>query len=54
MEELKLTNALQRYFSDFFVCCDEENTGKVAVNKAIELIKSATVPQDVLSQVTLK
>lgn len=51
MDDLKLTDTLQRYFSDFFVCCDEENTGKIAVNKAIELIKSGNVSPDILSQV---
>ncbi|KAK4874129.1 hypothetical protein RN001_013489 [Aquatica leii] len=52
MEELKLTDTLQRYFSDFFVCCDEENTGKVSVNKTLELIKSGNVPQEVVLQIS--
>ncbi|KAB0794153.1 hypothetical protein PPYR_13773 [Photinus pyralis] len=52
MEDLKLTDTLQRYFSDFFVCCDEENTGKVSVSKALELIKSGNVPQDVILQIS--
>lgn len=51
MEELQLSDALQRYFSDIFLCCDEENTGKASVSKALELIKSGNVPEDVVSQV---
>ncbi|KAF5274187.1 hypothetical protein FQA39_LY18732 [Lamprigera yunnana] len=52
MEELKLTGTLQRYFSDFFVCCDEDNTGKVSIGKTLELIKSSNIPQDVITQIS--
>ncbi|KAF5291399.1 hypothetical protein FQR65_LT01709 [Abscondita terminalis] len=52
MEELKLTDTLQRYFSDFFVCCDEEHTGKVSVSKTLELIKSGNVTQEVVLQIS--
>ncbi|XP_018327968.1 ralBP1-associated Eps domain-containing protein 2 [Agrilus planipennis] len=51
MEDLQLSDTLQRYFSDFFVCCDEEKIGKVHVNKAIELIRSGNVPHDVVTQI---
>lgn len=52
MDELQLSETEQRYFSDLFVCCDNENTGKVPVNKAIELFRSGNVPNDVLNQIT--
>lgn len=51
MEELCLPDALQRYFSDFFVCCDEDKTGKASLPKTLELIKSGNVPEDVIAQV---
>lgn len=53
MEELQLSDALQRYFSDIFLCCDEENSGKASVTKALELIKSGNVPEDIIAQVKL-
>lgn len=53
MEELQLSDALQRYFSDIFLCCDEENSGKASATKALELIKSGNVPDDVAAQVNL-
>lgn len=52
MEELHLSETLQRYFSDFFVCCDEENSGKVQLTKALELIKSGNVPDEVINQIS--
>lgn len=51
MDELQLSDTLQRYFNDFFVYCDVEHTGKVPINKIIELIKSGKVPEDILTQV---
>lgn len=54
MDELQLSETEQRYFSDLFVCCDNENTGKVPVKKAIELFRSGNVPNDVLNQVSVK
>lgn len=51
MEELKLTDAMQRYFSDFFVVCDENSSGKVPVKKVLELIRSGNVNQETVNQV---
>lgn len=51
MDELHLSDTLQRYFSDVFLCCDEENAGKASLNKTIEVIKSGNVPDDIISQV---
>lgn len=51
MEELYLSDTLQRYFSDIFLCCDEENSGKALLSKAIELIKSGNIPEEVITQV---
>lgn len=51
MDELQLSETEQRYFSDLFVCCDNDNTGKVSVNNAVELFRSGNVPLDVLNQV---
>lgn len=53
MDELYLSDTLQRYFSDVFLCCDEEKSGKATLGKTVELIKSGNVPDDVISQVTL-
>lgn len=53
MDELQLSETEQRYFSDLFVCCDVENTGKVAQNKAFELFRSGNVTTDVLNQVSV-
>ncbi|KAJ8946784.1 hypothetical protein NQ314_008767 [Rhamnusium bicolor] len=50
MDELHLSDTLQRYFSDVFLCCDEEKSGKATLTKTIELIKSGNVPEDVISQ----
>lgn len=54
MDELYLSDTLQRYFSDVFLCCDEEKSGKATLVKTVELIKSGNVPEDVISQVTLR
>lgn len=51
MDELQLTETEQRYFSDLFVCCDTECSGKVSVNNAFELFRSGNVPTDTLNQV---
>lgn len=52
MDELQLSETEQRYFSDLFVCCDTDNTGKVSVSNAIELFRSGSVPSDTLKQVS--
>lgn len=52
MDDLHLSEALERYFSDFFLCCDEENSGKVQVSKAVELIRSGNVPDEIITQVS--
>lgn len=51
MDELQLSETLQRYFSDVFLCCDEEKSGKTSVDKTVELIKSGNVPEDIITQV---
>lgn len=51
MDDLHLSDTLFRYFSDVFLCCDEDKSGKVSVTKAIELLKSGGVPEDVILQV---
>lgn len=51
MDELQLSETEQRYFSDLFVCCDNDNTGKVSLNNAIELFRSGNVPVEILNQV---
>lgn len=53
MDELQLSDTLQRYFSDVFLCCDEEKSGKASLSKTTELIKSGNVPEDVISQVNI-
>ncbi|XP_060522539.1 ralBP1-associated Eps domain-containing protein 2 [Cylas formicarius] len=52
MDDLNLSDTLQRYFSDVFLCCDEEKSGKSPLNKTLELIKSGNVPEDVVSQIS--
>lgn len=51
MDDLHLSDTLQRYFSDVFLCCDEENAGKASLNKTLEVIKSGNVPDDIVAQV---
>ncbi|KAJ8984340.1 hypothetical protein NQ317_012560 [Molorchus minor] len=51
MEELHLSDTLQRYFSDVFLCCDEEKSGKATISKTVDLIKSGNIPDDVISQI---
>lgn len=53
MDDLYLSDTLQRYFSDVFLCCDEDKSGKASVTKTIELLKSGGVPEDVILQVIL-
>lgn len=53
MDELQITETEQRYFSDLFVCCDNDNTGLAPVNKAVELFRSGNIPNDVLTQVII-
>ncbi|RZC27684.1 ralBP1-associated Eps domain-containing protein 1 [Asbolus verrucosus] len=52
MEDLQLSETLQRYFSDIFLCCDEEKCGNASLTKTVELIKSGNVPEDVISQIS--
>ncbi|EFA07928.1 ralBP1-associated Eps domain-containing protein 1 [Tribolium castaneum] len=52
MEELQLSETLQRYFSDVFLCCDEEKSGSASLTKTVELIKSGNVPEDIISQIS--
>ncbi|KAG5894288.1 hypothetical protein JTB14_007433 [Gonioctena quinquepunctata] len=52
MEELYLSDTLQRYFSDVFLCCDEEKSGKASVTKTVELIESGGVSEDIISQIS--
>lgn len=51
MDDLQLSDTLLRYFSDVFLCCDEDKSGKASVTKTVELIKSGGVPEDVILQV---
>nr|CAI5852996.1 unnamed protein product [Callosobruchus analis] len=52
MDDLQLSDALQRYFSDIFLCCDDDKTGKASLTKTVELIKSASVPEDIIKQIS--
>ncbi|XP_055375776.1 ralBP1-associated Eps domain-containing protein 1 isoform X2 [Condylostylus longicornis] len=52
MEEVTLNEAESRYFSDLFVCCDVEKTGKIPVLKATELFRSANLSNDAIRQIT--
>ncbi|KAL3272409.1 hypothetical protein HHI36_013885 [Cryptolaemus montrouzieri] len=52
MEELHLSETLQRYFSDIFLLCDEESSGKASVTKTIELIRSGNVPEHVIDEIS--
>ena len=52
MDHVQLSDALQRYFSDLFTCCDEEKSGKVQAKRATDLIKSANLSDEEISQVT--
>ncbi|XP_072394316.1 ralBP1-associated Eps domain-containing protein 2 [Diabrotica undecimpunctata] len=52
MDDLQLSDTLQRYFSDVFLCCDEDNSGKASLAKTVELIQSGSVPEDVISQIS--
>ncbi|KAF7273929.1 hypothetical protein GWI33_013390 [Rhynchophorus ferrugineus] len=51
MDELHLSETFQRYFSDIFLCCDDDKSGKASLTKTIELVKSGNVPDDVLAQI---
>lgn len=53
MDEFQLPEALQRCFNNYFLCLDDEKSGKVHINKVVDLIKSGNVPDDILSQVNL-
>jgi len=54
MDGIQLSETEQRYFGDLFICCDADNSGKVAANKATELFRTANLPLDSLKQVTWK
>lgn len=51
MDEITINDTESRYFSDLFLCCDVEKTGKVPLLKATEMFRSANLPNDVLRQV---
>lgn len=51
MDELNLSETLHRYFSDLFLCYDEDKSGKATLKKTIELIKSGNVPEEIILQV---
>lgn len=51
MDELKLSDSLHRYFSDLFLFCDEDKSGKATLKKTIELIKSGNIPEEIILQV---
>lgn len=52
MDTLFLPDPMQRYFYDFFQCCEEDKSGKVDVNKLLELIRSGNVPDETIDQVS--
>ncbi|XP_065164761.1 ralBP1-associated Eps domain-containing protein 2 [Atheta coriaria] len=51
MDTLFLPDPMQRYFYDFFQCCEEDKSGKVDVNKLLELIRSGNVPDETIDQI---
>lgn len=51
MDELHLSDTFQRYFSDIFLCCDEDKSGKATLHRATEVFKSGNIPDDVIVQV---
>lgn len=51
MDELHLSETFQRYFSDIFLCCDEDKSGKANLQRATEVFKSGNIPEDVIAQV---
>ncbi|XP_037958525.1 ralBP1-associated Eps domain-containing protein 1 isoform X2 [Teleopsis dalmanni] len=52
MEEVSLTETETRYYSDLFLCCDIEKTGKIPMLKAAELYHSANLPNEVIDEIT--
>ncbi|KAK9885327.1 hypothetical protein WA026_010827 [Henosepilachna vigintioctopunctata] len=52
MEDLNLSETLQRYFSDIYLLCDDENSGKASVTKTIELIRSGNVPEHIIDEIS--
>ncbi|CAG9773899.1 unnamed protein product [Ceutorhynchus assimilis] len=51
MDELHLSETFQRYFSDIFLCCDEDKSGKATLQRTTDLIKSGNIPEDVIVQI---
>lgn len=51
MDELHLSETFQRYFSDIFLCCDEDKSGKANLQRATEVFKSGNIPEDVIAQI---
>lgn len=51
MDELQLSETFQRYFSDIFLCCDEDKSGKASLYRTTELVKSGNIPDDIIAQV---
>ncbi|XP_034474039.1 ralBP1-associated Eps domain-containing protein 2 isoform X2 [Drosophila innubila] len=52
MEEVTLTEAETRFYSELFQCCDVENTGKVPMLKATELYRSADIANETVIEIT--
>ncbi|XP_066139692.1 ralBP1-associated Eps domain-containing protein 1 isoform X2 [Euwallacea fornicatus] len=51
MDELHLSETFQRYFSDIFLCCDEDKSGKARLHRAAEVFKSGNIPEEVINQI---
>ncbi|KAH1026188.1 hypothetical protein HUJ05_010746 [Dendroctonus ponderosae] len=51
MDELQLSETFQRYFSDIFLCCDEDKSGKASLYRTTELVKSGNIPDDIIAQI---
>lgn len=54
MEDTNLTETESRYFSDLFLCCDTDKTGKIPSLKATELFRSANLSNDVIQEVNTR
>ncbi|XP_050299135.1 ralBP1-associated Eps domain-containing protein 1 isoform X2 [Anthonomus grandis grandis] len=52
MEDLHLSEPFLRYFSDVFLCCDEDRSGKASLQRTVDLIKSGNVPEEVIAQIS--
>ncbi|XP_030383630.1 ralBP1-associated Eps domain-containing protein 1 isoform X2 [Scaptodrosophila lebanonensis] len=52
MEEVTLTEPETRFYSELFLCCDVEKTGKVPMLKATELFRSADIANEAVIEIT--